>query len=236
MARILVFIDESGNPFENEIAFSTAAVWCAVERPEGREKPLKPTIDSMMQYFRDIGKNEWAKEIHHRDYPDEYAEYMLFHALEKVRSDNTILRDGSYWDGSPLRFTVADVNPYAINRLLPEMNCQMLGNHCRLSTLGNLLRPFYTYVGVEEIKADIIFDSEVWRSVIQRYDPGLNKIINNSRITVRMYWCKSSNTPGLQIADLAAGINRQYIYLSRQKAGYRLIQANALNRIFTHTI
>ena len=231
MPRIFIFIDESGNPFENEIAFSTAAVWCAVERPEGREKPLKPTIDSLIQYLRDYGRIAWTREIHHRELPDEYSEYLLFLAIDAARSDNTILRDGTFWDGAPIMFSIATDNPCAVKAFNPEMTRQILGNRSRLNALGNLLRPLCIYDGNEDIRVDIILDAEVWKNCINKYDRRLENTINNERIHPEIYFCRSSNTPGLQIADLVAGINRRFILHSRQKIGYRLIQNNILGCI-----
>lgn len=231
MARIIVYIDESGNPFENEIAFSTAAVWCVVEKPEGREKPLKPTVDSMKQYLRDHGKMEWAQEIHHHRLPDEYSEYLLFQAISLSRRDRTILREGIFWERSPVAFTMAIDNPRAVKAFDHSMTQQVLGNRTRLGALGNLLRPLSIYEGPEHIRAELILDSEVWKKCVERYDAGLKKTIGNQRIDPAIHFCRSSITPGLQIADLAAGINRQFIINARQESGYRLLQANILNRL-----
>lgn len=231
MARIIVYIDESGNPFENEIAFSTAAVWCVVEKPEGREKPLKPTVDSMKQYLRDHGKMEWAQEIHHHRLPDEYSEYLLFQAISLSRRDRTILREGVFWERSPIAFTIAIDNPRSVKAFDHSMTQQVLGNRTRLSALGNLLRPLSLYEGPERIRAELILDSEVWKKCVERYDSGLKGIVGNQRIDPAIHFCRSSITPGLQIADLAAGINRQFIINSRQESGYRLLQANILNRL-----
>ena len=228
MPRIVVYIDESGNPFENEIAFSTAAAWCTVERNAGREKPLESTIDSMKQYLIDDGKFKWAKEIHHRGMPDDYVEFLIFLAVNKARTDDTILQDQVYWDRSPLRFTMNAGNPHAIECLNPEMNPQRLGNFMRLSAIGNLLRPFSTYQGTEELMTEIVLDAEVWESVIERYDPGLRRMIGNARVKSEIHYCRSAKTPGLQIADLAAGIVRQYLLKSTQKAAYRLLLSNEL--------
>jgi hypothetical protein len=231
VARIIVYIDESGNPFENEIAFSTAAVWCVVEKPEGREKPLKPTVDSMKQYLRDHGKMEWAQEIHHHRLPDEYSEYLLFQAISLSRRDRTILREGIFWERSPVAFTMAIDNPRAVKAFDHSMTQQVLGNRTRLGALGNLLRPLSIYEGPEHIRAELILDSEVWKKCVERYDAGLKKTIGNQRIDPAIHFCRSSITPGLQIADLAAGINRQFIINARQESGYRLLQANILNRL-----
>lgn len=231
MARIVVFIDESGNPFQDEYTFSSGAVWCAVERSEGREKPLESTIDSIRQYLRESGKARWAREIHHLDLPDDCAEYLLFLAIERSRYDRTIIRDESFFKISPIAFTYNADNPRAIKILNPGMDERMLGNTCRLNALGNLLRPLCGYRGEASLYVDIILDSEVWRSCIERYDPLLRNTINNARICQRIYCSRSKKTPGLQIADIVAGINRQYTMNSRQIIGFRLLQAHALNRI-----
>lgn len=228
MARIIVYIDESGNPFANEIAFSTAAAWCAIGKDAGREKPLESTVDSMKQYLIDDGKFKWAREIHHRGMPDDYVEFLIFLAVNKARTDETILGESFYWDRSPLRFTMNVGNPHAIECLNPGMNAQRLGNFMRLSAIGNLLRPFCTYQGTQELRTEIVLDAEVWESVIERYDPGLRRMIDNARIKPVIHYCKSAKTPGLQIADLAAGIIRQYLLKSTQKAAYRLLQSNEL--------
>lgn len=231
MARILVFIDESGNPFENEIVFSTAAVWCVVDTPQGREKPLKPTVDSMRQYLRDYGKMEWAKEIHHHRLPDEYSEYLLFQAISLSRRDETVMREGIFWEKSPIMFTVATDNPRAVKAFDQDISQQILGNRTRLNALGNILRPLSFYEGAKSVKVELILDAEVWKKCIERYDIGLERTIGNRLIIPAIHFCRSSITPGLQIADLVAGINRQYIIRARQESGYRIIQANILNRL-----
>jgi len=230
VARIIVFIDESGNPFDSEIAFATAAVWCAIDAPSGREKPLESTVDSMKRYLIDDGKMRWAREIHHRGMPDDYVEYLMFMAMNRARTDNTILRNPIYWDRAPMRFTMSVSNPHAVRCLNPEMTAQGLGRFTRLSALGNLLRPFCMYQGTADIRADLILDAEVWENVIERSDPGLSRTIDNSRVNPHLYYCKSSKTPGLQIADLAAGIARQYYLKATQKAAFRLLQSNELIR------
>ena len=232
MARILVFIDESGNPFDNEIAFSTAAVWCVVEKPEGRERPLKPTLDSMKQYLRDHGKIEWAKEIHHHRLPDEYSEYLLFQAISLSRRDGTIMREGTFWERSPIIFTITTDNPRAVKAIDHRISPHTLGNRTRLNALGNVLRPLSIYEGVRGIQVELILDAEVWKKSIERYDPGLKVTIGNQRIDASIHFCRSSITPGLQIADLVAGINRQFTIHARQESGYRLLQSNILNRLF----
>lgn len=231
MVRIFVFVDESGNPFENEIAFSTAAVWCVVEKPEGREKPLKPTVDSMRQYLRDYGKMEWAQEIHHHRLPDEYSEYLLFQAISLSRRDRTIMREGIFWERSPIAFTITIDNPRAIKAFNYGMTQQILGNRTRLSALGNLLRPLSIYEGSDSVQVELILDAEVWKKCIEKYDAGLKRTIGNQRIDPAIHFCRSSITPGLQIADLAAGINRQFTIHAKQESGYRLLQANILNRL-----
>jgi hypothetical protein len=231
MPRIFVFIDESGNPFENEIVFSTAAAWCIVTRSEDRGRPLKSTVDSMKQYLVDLGKGKWAREIRHHELPDDLAEYLLFLAADKAKSDETISREEVFWSGPPLTFTTTSQNPSAIKVLLPDMNPQLLGNYVRLNALGNLLRPLSIYEGINEIRVEISLDSRIWSKCIERYDPNLNRIIRSRRVHRRIRFCNSAVTPGLQIADLAAGINRKYLLESRQKNGFRFLQSNALNAI-----
>ena len=231
MTRIVVFIDESGNPFENEFAFSTAATWCVVGNNWGREKPLEATIDSLKRYLIDDNKLRWAREIHHRGMPDEYVEFLLSMAINKSMSDNTIIREPIYWDKTSLRFTMNAGNPHAVQCLIPGMNAHRLGNYMRLSSIGNLLRPLCIYKGRKELQADIVFDAEVWKSVIERCDPNLASTINNPLIKPRIHYCKSSKTPGLQISDLAAGIVRQNLLHSTQRAAFRLLQSCELFRI-----
>ena len=228
MARVCIFIDESGNPFANEIAFSTAAVWCIPSLSSGRDKPLASTVDSMKQYLIDDHKHKWAREIHHRGMPDEFVEFLLFMALNEARIDNTILKEGYYWDKSPIRFTMSIGNPFAFKCMNPNIDSQQLGNLMRLFALGNLLRPLCIYLGPEEIFADIVLDAEVWKGVIERYDPGIKRTINNLKIHNAIYYSKSAKTPGLQIADLAAGIVRQHLLKATQSAGYKLLQSNEL--------
>jgi hypothetical protein len=231
MARIFIFIDESGNPFESEVVFSTAAAWCVVERPEDRGRPLKSTVDSMKQYLVDMGKRKWAEEIRHHELPDDLSEYLLFLAADKAKSDETISREEIFWNGPPLTFTIASQNPSAIKLLLPDMNPQVLGNYVRLNALGNLLRPLSIYKGIDEMQVDISLDSRIWSKCIERYDPGFKKILRSRRVHRKINFCNSALTPGLQIADLAAGINRRYLLESRQKNGFRFLQSNALNAI-----
>ena len=231
MARIFVFIDESGNPFEGEIVFSTAAAWCVVERREERGGALESTVDSMKQYLVEMGKREWAKEIRHHEMPDDLAEYLLFLAIDKAKSDCTISRKEIYWNGPPLTFTTASQNPSALRYLFPEMNSHLLGNYIRLSTLGNLLRPFSVYGGKDEIQVEIVLDSRVWSKSIEKYDPDLKRTVGSRKIHRRIRYSNSAVTPGLQIADLAAGINRKFHLGSSQRNGYRLLQSNALNAL-----
>jgi hypothetical protein len=231
MARIFAFIDESGNPFENEIVFSTAAAWCVVARPEGREKPLESTIDSLKQYLIDVGKGKWSREIRHHELPEDLAEYLLFLAMDKAKSDDSISRGEAFWSGPPLTFTTTNQNPSALKALIPDATPQMLGNYIRLNALGNLLRPLSVYRGIGEIQIDIVLDSRVWSKCIERFDPNLKRVISGRKVERRIHYCSSAVTPGLQIADLAAGINRKYLLESKQKTGYRLLQSNALNAI-----
>ncbi|MDH4123321.1 MAG: DUF3800 domain-containing protein [Thermoplasmata archaeon] len=231
MASICIFIDESGNPFANEIAFSTAAVWCVQAPSSRRDKPLSSTVDSLKQYLIDDHKVKWAREIHHRGMPDEFAEFLLFMAMNKARTDPTIQKEGCFWDRSPVRFTMSIDNPCAFKLLNPEIDSQKLGNLIRLSALGNLLRPLCICQNTEKILADIILDAEIWKSAIDRYDPYLKRTIDNPSIETRLYYSKSAKTPGLQIADLAAGIIRQHHLKSTQNAGYKLLLSNELVQI-----
>lgn len=236
MSRIFVFIDESGNPFENEVVFSTAAAWCVVTRSEDRGKPLKSTVDSMKQYLVELGKGKWAREIRHHELPDDLAEYLLFLAADKAKSDETISREEVFWSGPPLTFTTTSQNPSAVKVLIPDMNPQLLGNYIRLNALGNLLRPLSIYEGISEIWVDISLDSRIWSKCIERYDPDLKRIIRSREVHRRIRFCNSAVTPGLQIADLAAGINRKFLIESRQKNGFRFLQSNALNALSPNNV
>jgi hypothetical protein len=149
-------------------------------------------------------------------------------AFDRSRNDGTILKNPIFWDKAPIRFTMDVSNPRAIRRLHPVMEPQRLGGLLRLSSLGNLLRPLCTYQGADEVAADIVFDSEVWRSAIDRHDPGLEGTVNTDKVRTNLHYNKSAKTPGLQIADLAAGIVRQYHLHGNQRSAFMLLQANEL--------
>lgn len=215
--------------------FSTAAAWCVVDRREERGGAFESTVDSMKQYLVEMDKRKWAKEIRHHELPDDLAEYLLFLAVDKAKSDCTISNEKTYWEGPPLTFTTTNQNPSALRHLFPEMSSHLMGNYIRLSTLANLLRPISLYKGKDEIRVEIVLDSRVWSKCIEKYDPNLKRTIGSKKVHRRIRYSNSAVTPGLQIADLAAGINRKYLLGSVQRNGYRLLQSNMLNALSLRT-
>jgi hypothetical protein len=227
--RIIVFIDESGTPVETEKLFSCGAVWASPCTWKGCQQPLRFTIDEMRKRIGQE-KGRMPPEIKYHDHSD-MAEDLIEVALASVESDRSIVRSGHPWAGSTIVFGTASSHPATVKALRPQQTDSELGRQLRLTCIASLLEPFAVYSGSKEIDAAVVFDSDVWKTPIEQSDPGLVRSISNERVSLSLFYETSVSVPGLQLADLVAGMNRAFRLHSHHPRGFEFIQKRLLKHI-----
>lgn len=229
MPRIIVFIDESGTPVKSEKLFSCGAVWCMPRTWKGCQQPLRYTVDEMRKLVADT-RGRMPAEIKYHDHSDA-AENLIEHGVTCVGSDCSITQSGHPWVGSAIAFGSAYSLPATEKALHPDLSDSALGNQIRLSSVVSLLRPLIVYKCDKRIDVDIVLDSDVWRRSIEKFDPGLVGSISNSLVSATIHYEKSVSVPGLQMADLIAGMNRGFLLHEKHPKGHDFIQKRLLRHI-----
>ena len=224
MDRILVFIDESGTPCPTERAFVAAAVWCLPSGEGGCQQTLRYSIDRMREFIKDrTGKHphELRFSAGLARYADDLTSLLMTDATLKDRS--IIRRDGFPLD-NPLRFsTSSTICTAEIIRNSGRIG-PVFGNELRARTIPDIMHSAMMYRGRVDLRLDIVFDENIWRTVEKAYGCNLKNLIPNDRISVSVEYRKSSSVPGLQLADLVAGITRNHLLNGENSRSFRMIQ------------
>lgn len=230
MARILVCIDDSGTPVATEKLFSCGAVWCAPITETGCQEPLRYTVDHIRRRISEELRCPIPREISHHDH-EKVAASLFVEGYGVVMQDKSIRKSDHPWDTHPLAFSKVNYNPQTEMKIYPELTDEELGNQMRVRAVANLLRPLTLFSGDEQLDVTVILDDHVWKKAVDVYDPDLQESISNAKINQTVDYGKSSSVPGLQIADLVAGINRHYLMTTDGKTAYRTIESSELHRI-----
>jgi hypothetical protein len=234
VARILVFIDESGTPNETETMFSVAAVWCAPKTHSGSQSTLRYSVENLKVRVRELD-GVFPQEL--KFSACSHCADDLFTLLGRISLEDFSIHSKVHpWNGPPLVFTTALANCRA-ESVLPitgsttRKRTPELGNIIRARLLAESLRPICIYSEQEGLEISVILDDFVWNKALKYFGPHLEKVVANSFVDLSFSSEKSSRTPGLQIADLVAGATRRFTITARNEAAFRMIGERTLHHL-----
>ncbi len=203
----MVFIDESGTTSYTDRLFTTAAVWCAPTTREGYQSVLKPTARCVWETIeKRFGKKQ--NEIHYASGLKRYAGELLAILEAECHQDTTIIRNGNYWPGHPVAYTVATFHPNIesqIARGTVSFDCTL-----RSRAIVSLLRPLFLYRGEEKFDVSVILDDNIWKQAMDHCSRHIEDNLKKEGISISFSCESSRKASGLQLADLIVGITKDY--------------------------
>lgn len=223
-----MFIDESGTPCPSERAFVAAAIWCLPNSKGGCQEVLRYSVDRMRFLIKErIGKlpHELKFSAGLARYADDLLSLLLDDAVLKDRS---VICNEGFPLGCPIRFSSSSIIcSYEVialtgtkaNRVVPDY-----GRTLRARVMPELLLPAIMYDGRRDIQLDIVFDESIWHTIEEPYGSNLSQLISNNRISRSLDYRKSSSIPGLQLADLIAGMIRNHLLSGGNPGSFSAIQ------------
>lgn len=147
------------------------------------------------------------KELHFQDglAPHSFEIVTAAHAL--ALEDETIIRENLPWNGHPLGYSTAIFSPegeYVLAGRGPDYY-----NAFRARAMISVLIPLLTCKKAAQIEASIILDAEPWKRALSLCSEHLENILGRESVSIDFSCESSSRVPGLQMADLVAGITRR---------------------------
>jgi hypothetical protein len=227
LTRLIVFIDESGTPNSQETLFSTASVWCVPIRKCGYQNAFSYTVSQLKSLLREQ-YNKSVNEIHFQDGLTAHSLELISATHHLVMEDHSIDKTISPWNGHPLAYRTTVCSPEAESILVG--NNPDYYNALRARSIMQMLTPLLTCRKAAQIEASIILDSEVWKKSLELCSDQIERMVGRESVRID-FSCESSNkVPGLQIADLVAGITRKSHLVNGLEEAHRLIFDKTIHR------
>lgn len=215
MSRYLyIFVDESGNPSSGQY-YVVAGAWCVSDKPNP-SRALQSTVDTLAGMVNSQGESPHSvSELKGSQIPTS----ILPHLIESLREgpaydDPSVKHQQLPWTGSfPIRYTIHDLNPNLGIEILKETlggsNLSAGSPHpgtLQSLSLATILNPLVqdemiSLTHIDQIK--IVLDAKVWQTPAERIETGLDAVDNISS-DIEFKTLDSAQTPGLQLADIAA--------------------------------
>jgi hypothetical protein len=227
LTRILIFIDESGNPWAGETTFVGAAIWCVPITREGFQSTMRYTLEQSRLKIAEL-TGKMPNEVHYSDGLWRYSKEIIQTVGQKTLEDNSIVRKEFLWARYPVASTVAVFNPKIEYAISPNVD---FPNVLRARTIATLLMPLLNYQGASSIDVSIILDSDCWKKGLTYCTSKLEEMCKATDITISFSCESSSRVPGLQIADLFAGVTRDYHKDGTMQETYELSTKHRINHI-----
>ncbi len=206
LSRVLIYIDESGSPYKGERLFLGSAVWCAPTSNDGVQTTLRYTIDQIRSMVGKCNK-KIPKEIHYSDGLRRMATEIVNLTFQKAYEDKTIRRNDLLWKNHPLANTTSFCNPRIEWELTREDD---ISNRMRARMISELLQPQFTFNGKFRLDVDVVLDSECWKISVDQVAESLKRLIGENNVHIKFFCEDSKKVPGLQLADVFAGVSRHY--------------------------
>lgn len=234
MVRLIVFVDESGTTAETEENFTLASVWCAPTTKEGYQTVLRPTVDATRLFVKQLTGDE-PKELHFAAGLKRNCDPIHERLTKCSYEDSTIFRKNLLWPGRPLAYRFLVSSP-KIEAILPGYDKRLFHKNFRARGIISLLMPLLLYQDNPTIEVSVILDAEIWKESIVICEECLKNGLSNGHVAVSFSCENSSRVPGLQIADIAAGIVRHHSMDTRKIYAYDEIVNATIHRLEGQTI
>lgn len=225
----MAFIDESGTTDVTETVFTTAAVWCMPSNRDGVQKVLNYTAECIKNEIKDE-MGEIPKEIHHSKGLHRFSDRLLEIAHEKCFEDYSIEKRDMRLIQQPIMYNYNIVNP-SVESVLPGYDSKSYGNDARVRAIARSLQPLFLYGGEEPIEAEVILDDEVWSKAVSLCSPPITKALNGNNVKVHFSCYDSAKIPGIQLADIAAGVLRRFQKYGEERKAYEIIGKRTITHI-----
>lgn len=215
MTRYLyIFVDESGNPSSGEY-YVVAGAWCISDEPNP-SRALQSTVDSLAEIANSLRtSSQPISELKGSQLPTE----VLLSVIEcldggPAYDDPSVKHQQLPWAGSlPLRVTMHDLNPNLGIEILKETlggsDLSAESSHpeaLQSISLATILNPLVQAEMIDLTRIDqikVVLDAQVWQAPTERIEAGLD-VVENVPENLVFETRDSAQTPGLQLADLAA--------------------------------
>lgn len=205
--NLYAFIDESGLPSHDEY-MTVAACWCVSEYAPA--PTLNESRIDLLQTLNGVGEISGDKtELKSKDISPTGLD-TVFASLNRItNSDNTILDAPYPWeeDSLPVRFTTAGVDAEAARDVFSGFSSSLDTPRMVQSVLlVDVLSPLLLPSKIDTARYDdvrIILDSETWSNAKDIVSDVPKMSDFEYGIT------DSKKAPGIQFADLAAGVKRR---------------------------
>jgi hypothetical protein len=220
LTRLIIYIDESGTPNPQETLFATASVWCVPIRKSGYQNTFSYTVSQLRSLLKER-HNKSVDEIHFQNGLTPYALELLTAAHDLVIEDHSIDKTISPWNGHPLGYRTTECSPEAESILVG--NNPDYYNALRARSIIHMLTPLLTCRKAAQVEASIILDSEVWKKSLDLCSGQIERMLGRESVKIDFSCESSSKVPGLQIADLVAGITRKSHLFNGLEETHRLI-------------
>ncbi|WP_139173722.1 DUF3800 domain-containing protein [Natrialba sp. SSL1] len=215
MTRYLyIFVDESGNPSSGEY-YVVAGAWCISDEPNP-SRALQSTTDNLAGIANSLRDSSTpVSELKGSQLPIE----VLLSVVESLNGgpafdDPSVKHQQLPWSGSrPIRFTIHGLNPVLGIEVLKET----LGGSALSSgsshpealqslSLATILNPLVQAEIIDLMRIDqvkVVLDAQVWQAPVNRIEAGLD-VVESVPENITFETRDSAQTPGLQLADIAA--------------------------------
>lgn len=229
LVRLLIFIDESGTTSETEHNLTLASAWCVPTTKEGYQSVLRFTADEAKAEIRQT-TGSWPNEIHFSSGLMRCVDTIFEKVVASSYQDNSIHRNDLPWTGKPLAYRTVAYCP-KIEFSLKGYDKNTFHKNLRARGIISLLMPLLSHNGRPNIEASVILDANVWGEAVSICRECLNGPLSANSVAVT-FSCEDSNrVPGLQIADLAAGIVRHHLIDGTCNEAFKSLDAGIIHRL-----
>lgn len=186
--------------------FLGSAVWCAPTSNDGIQSTLRYTVDQIRSL---VGKcnRKMPREIHYSDGLRRKATEIVSTTFQKAYEDNSIRKKDLLWQNHPLASTTSFFNPQIEWDLVKEDD---ISNRMRARMISEMLQPLFTFSGGFRLDVDVVLDSECWKISVDHVAESLKRLTSENNVHLKFFCEDSKKIPGLQLADVFAGVSRHY--------------------------
>ncbi len=186
--------------------FLGSAVWCAPTSNDGIQSTLRYTVDQIRSL---VGKSnrKMPREIHYSDGLRRKATEIVSTTFQKAYEDNSIRKKDLLWQNHPLASTTSFFNPQIEWELAKEDD---ISNRMRARMISEMLQPLFTFNSGFRLDVDVVLDSECWKISLDHVAESLKRLTSENNVHLKFFCEDSKKIPGLQLADVFAGVSRHY--------------------------
>jgi len=227
MSGVSIFVDESGDSCPTQRLFSVGAVWCS-PRSLSNQHTLGFTHKALMAKALALTGNHNRKELSHSEGLALHDDDLFYEMSLKVPVDASVNQKDKPWTGFPLKFTTSIAHPTLETRMSSSREA---GNQIRARCLMQVLHPLTVYRGNAKIEAEVVLDDVVWAKAVAYCGDDFESPRIAKNLSFHFTYEKSLRIPGLQVADLVAGMNRHYCLTAENQSAHAFVDQNTLRHL-----